>query len=230
MGKQTTVLITGSNVGIGLALARQYAAQHAHVIASCRNPDGADELKALDASSGRRIQILPLDVANEASIAALKDTLGSRPIDILINNAGVNLQPKNEVVAENWMKVMRVNALAPMLIAQTFRDNLVGSTQKKLVAITSIMGSISTARDCNYAYRQAKAALNMGMKTLSQDWADDGVLVGILNPGWVGTRMGGDYYWVTPDESAEGLVQRISELSPETSGVFQDYRGVHSRW
>lgn len=227
---QTTVLITGANAGIGLALAKRYAGEGAAVIATCRNPAGADDLKALAASSGERVRILPLDVANEVSIASLKSTVGDEPIDILINNAGMNLQPKNQVVPENWMTVMRVNALGPMLVAQAFRDNLVMSSQKKLVAITSILASISTARDGNFAYRQSKVALNMGMRVLSRDWADDGILVGLLNPGWVGTRMGGDYFWITADECAEALSLRIAELSPANSGVFQDYRGVVSRW
>lgn len=227
----TTVLITGANRGIGLALARQYATDGAEVIACCRDPARADALDKLAMSSRGRVRIMPLDVADEASIASLKGALGEQPIDILINNAGINGLSEDRIEPEGWMTTMRVNALGPMLIAQTLRDNLRHSSEKKLVAITSIMGSTRTAGGRRYAYRASKAALNNGMRGLSRDWAGDGILVGLLNPGWVQTEMvSGQAAYTSPEECARGLIRRIAELTPATSGVFQDYRGVVSRW
>lgn len=227
----TTVLITGANRGLGLALAQQYAADGAEVIVCCREPARADALKELAASFGDRVQIMHLDVADESSITSLKRVLGDKPIDILINNAGINGLSVNEIEAEGWMTTMRVNALAPMLIAQALRDNLRRGSEKKLVAIASILGSTSSAGGGKYAYRASKAALNNGMRALSRDWACDGILVGILNPGWARTKMGGDDGFISPEESARGLISRIAELTPATSGVFQDYRrGVTIRW
>lgn len=227
----TTVLITGANRGIGLALVRQYAADGAEVIACCRDPVRADALKALAAPSGGRVRIVPLDVSDEASIAALKATLGDRPIDILINNAGINGLSEERIEPEGWMTTMRVNALGPMLVSQALRDNVRRSAEKKLVAITSIMGSTRLAGGRRYAYRASKAALNNGMRGLSRDWAGDGILVGLLNPGWVQTEMvSGQAAYTSTEECARGLIQRIAELTPATSGVFQDYRGVVSRW
>ncbi|MCA1510392.1 SDR family NAD(P)-dependent oxidoreductase [Bradyrhizobium sp. NBAIM01] len=155
-------------------------------------------------------------------------------IDILINNAGISdprARSADRIDADIWMAAMRVNALAPMLIAFALRDNLRRGAEKKLVAITSIMGSTSTAGGGSYAYRASKAALNNGMRGLSRDWERDGILVGLLNPGWVQTDMvKGQPAWISPEECAVGLISRIDELSPTTSGVFQDYRGVVSRW
>ncbi|WOH80390.1 SDR family oxidoreductase [Bradyrhizobium sp. BEA-2-5] len=226
-----TVLMTGANRGIGLALARQYAAGGAQVFACCRNPERADKLKELTVSSCGRLRIVQLDVTDEASIASLTTVLGDLPIDILINNAGISGLSADRIEAEGYIKTMWVNALAPMLIAQTLRENLTRSAEKKLVAITSIMGSISTAGGGKYAYRASKAALNNGMRGLSRDWAQDGILVGLLNPGWVQTEMvSGQIAYISAEECAQGLIERIAALTPATSGVFQDYRGVRSRW
>jgi NAD(P)-dependent dehydrogenase (short-subunit alcohol dehydrogenase family) len=230
----TTVLITGANRGIGLALAQQYAAAGAEVIACCRVPAKADALKELANAYGGRVRSMQLDVADESSIAALKRALADQPIDILINNAGMSdpsARSADQINAEIWMATMRVNALGPMLVSHALRDNLRRGSEKKLVAITSIMGSTSSAGGGSYSYRASKAALNNGMRGLSRDWAADGILVGLLNPGWVQTDMvRGQTAYISADECARGLIQRIAELTPATSGVFQDYRGVVSRW
>lgn len=241
----TTVLITGANRGIGLALAQQYAASGAEVIGCCREPAKADILKELAASSGGRVRLIQLDVADEGSIASLRRTLGDQPIDILIHNAGINGTPKAQTAEridpEGWMATVRVNALAPMLITQSLRDNLRRGHEKKLVAISSDFASIGTdwspttnAHE-RYSYRASKAALNMGMRALSRDWASDGVLVAILNPGFVQTDMTGARALASPSSipakvSAEGIIRRISELTPATSGSFQSYDGKPIPW
>lgn len=241
----TTVLITGANRGVGLGLAKEYAADGAEVIACCREPAKAEALKKLAASS-KSVRIVPLDVADDASIASLKRALGDQPIDILINNAGINGTPKAQsadcVDAESWMMTMRVNALAPVLISQALRDNLRRGSEKRLVAITSVFGSTSVdyaaesaVRRERYAYRASKAALNNGMRGLARDWADEGVVVGVFDPGWVRTDMGGERAVASPksislEECARHLIRRIAELTPATSGSLQDYQGKELAW
>lgn len=238
----TRVLITGANRGIGLALARQYAAGGAEVIACCRNPSTADALKELEALSGGQVRTIQLDVVDDASIASLKRAIGDLPLDILINNAGINGTPKAQsaerIDVEGWMTTMRINALAPILIAQALRDNLLRGSEKKLVAISSDYASTGTnygsSRD-RYAYRASKAALNNGMRGLARDWAEDGILVGILYPGWVRTDMGGERASASPnsisaEHSALCLTRRIAELTPTTSGAFLDYNGETLDW
>lgn len=242
----TTVLITGANRGIGLALAQQYATDGAEVIACCREPAKARELKDLAAGCGDRVKIVELDVSDQSSIASLKGVVGDQPIDILINNAGINGTPKDQsancIDPENWITTLRVNALGPMLISQALRDNLIRGSEKRLVAISSVYGSIANdygagyASSLNrYAYRASKAALNNGMRGLARDWADDGVLVGILDPGFVRTDMPGEVartssLSISADESARGLKQRIAELTPATSGTFQRFWGEAIPW
>lgn len=230
----STVLITRANRGIGLALARQYAAEGGEVFACCRASAIVDALKQLVASSGGRVRIMQLDVVDEASIASLKRALGDQPIDILINNEEVIGSSNERIDAEDWIATLRANALGPMLIAQALYDNLRRGSEKKLVAISSIMGSITGAGGAGasrYGYRASKAALNNGMRCLARHWAGDGILVAILDPGSVKAEQDDtEIGLISPEECASGLVRRIAELRPTTSGAFQDYRGVPIRW
>src|SRR5262249_33378481 len=157
-----------------------------------------------------------------------------------------NGTPKDQsaarIDAENWMHTMRVNALGPILISQALIENLRRGRGKKLVAISSVFGSnakdygagVATATN-RYAYRASKAALNNGMRGLARDWANDGILVGILDPGWVRTDMAGELALaspksISPEESARGIKGRVSKLGPESSGMFQRFWGESIPW
>lgn len=227
------VLVTGANRGIGLEFVRQYAAEGAEVLACCRDPEGAAELKALAEASGGKVTVLRLDVADEASIAALKAELGDRPIDIAINNAGISGKGRQSVgglSGEDWLETLRVNAVAPMLVAQALHANLKAGTGKRLVAITSQLGSTAANGGARYYYRASKAALNNAMRGLSRDWAGEGILVGLFHPGWVQTDMGGAGAPVTVEASVRGLRQRIAELNAANSGDYRDYAGAALAW
>ena len=229
----TTVLVTGASRGLGLEFARQYAAEGAEVIACCRDPDGAKELKSLAATSGGRVRVMQLDVASEADIAALKAALAGQPIDILINNAGISgpaRQSSDDIDLEGWLETFRVNTVAPVAVAQALHGNLKAGHEKKLAAITSGLGSTANNGGQRYAYRSSKAALNNAMRGLSRDWAGDGITVGIFHPGWVRTDMGGSSAPLDAVASVAGLRQRIAELGPKNSGAYRDYAGQELAW
>jgi NAD(P)-dependent dehydrogenase (short-subunit alcohol dehydrogenase family) len=226
-----TVLITGANRGIGLEFARQYAADGYEVIACCRQPSKADALSKL--AVGGSVRVLALDVGVEGMIADVKGELGDQPIDIVINNAGIagpTAQSDSHVDADGWLETFRVNAIAPVLVAQALHENLKRGDGKRLAAITSQLGSTANNTGQRYAYRSSKAALNNAMRGLARDWAKDAILVGILHPGWVHTDMGGPGAPVTPEESVRGLRERIAALTSASSGTYQDYRGVQLSW
>lgn len=225
----TTVLITGANRGIGLELARQYADAGAQVIACVRDPAKADALKSL----GGKVEILALEVTDPKSVAALKDALKGRPLDIVINNAGVGGpqgEAKGEIDFAGWTRTLQVNAIAPMMVAQALYENLRAGHDKKLVTITSILGSIAGHGGDMYPYRASKAAVNSVMHGLSRQWAKQGIAVGIFHPGWVQTDMGGAGAPVKPEDSVKGLRARIAELNAETSGTYRDYTGAPIAW
>ena len=227
----TTVLITGANRGIGLEFARQYAAEGAEVIACCRSPDKADALRALAKSA--RVEVQSLDVTEPHSVAALATKLAGKPIDILINNAGVGgprKEPKGSIDFAAWVETFKTNSVAPMLVSLALRDNLKAGKLKKLVTITSMMGSISGHGGGAYAYRASKAAVNSVMHGLSREWAKDEIAVGIFHPGWVKTDMGGSSAPVTPEESVKGLRAQIVKLGSANSGDYRDYTGKEIAW
>jgi len=227
----TTVLITGANRGIGLEFAKQYAAEGAHVIACCRAPNKAEALNALAKTA--RAEVMVLDVTSPKSVAGLKSALAGRPIDIVINNAGVG-GPRNEAKGtidfDAWVETLKTNSVAPMLVSLALHDNLKAGKLKKLITITSMMGSIANHGGGAYAYRASKAAVNSVMHGLSKDWAKDGIAVGIYHPGWVKTDMGGASAPVTPEESVKGLRAQIARLSASNSGAYLDYAGKEIAW
>jgi NAD(P)-dependent dehydrogenase (short-subunit alcohol dehydrogenase family) len=224
----TTILTTGANRGIGLEFVKQYA-DEANIVACCREPAKADALKAVKGN----IRIMALEVTDPASVAALARDLKGEAIDILINNAGVggprDAKP-NTLDVDAWLNVFKVNSVAPMLVAYGLRDNLLKGKDKKLVTITSILGSTANNAGGLQPYRATKAAVNNLMHGLSKEWAGDGIVVGIFHPGWVQTDMGGKSAPVVVQDSVRGLRARIAELSAKNSGTYRDFENKEIAW
>ena len=227
----TTILVTGANRGIGLEFVRQYVRDGADVIACCRDPKSVTELNEI-AKDGKT-RVLALDVGNKESIARLAQELDRAPIDILINNAGISgprRQSADEVEPDGWLDTFRVNTVGPALVSQALHENIKRGRDKKVVAITSMMGSTEDHGGGMYAYRSSKAAVNNVMRGLSREWAKDGISVGILHPGWVRTDMGGKNAAVAVEDSVRGLRRQIAELNQKTSGTYRDFMGSELHW
>ena len=124
-----TVLITGANRGLGLEFARQYAADGWHVIATARSPDRADELKALP------VEVAALDVSDAASVDALAKALDGRPIDLLINNAGIfpRVRGIEEIDFDDYGQTLVVNTIGPVRVTRALLPNLRASDMKTVV-------------------------------------------------------------------------------------------------
>ena len=171
-----TALVTGSNRGIGIELARQLAEQGWTVIATCRKPETADKLQQLAAEVPGRIELLPLDTADHGSIKALVAKLRGRPIDLLMCNAGI-AGPKPPVITgkegeriqdygdDTWFEVLRTNLLGPVRIAGYLAENVAASERKLIGFVTSRMANIEENNNgAFYMYRASKAALNTAIK------------------------------------------------------------------
>ena len=170
----TTVLITGANRGIGLELARQYASDGDTVLACCRNPKKAKKLKAL-----KKVEMFQLDVTDGVSVKALKSKLGDTPIDILINNAGINLEPQSfeDMDFDKWEETFRVNSIGPFRVIQALIDNVKAGADKKVITISSKMGSVGNVYYGGaIAYSSSKAAVNMVTKVIANRFRDDGII------------------------------------------------------
>jgi NAD(P)-dependent dehydrogenase (short-subunit alcohol dehydrogenase family) len=226
-----TGLITGANRGLGLEFARQYRAAGWQVIATARQPEAAEDLKAL----GEGVRIVPLDVTKPESVAALKASLGHQPIDLLINNAGQGVGLKGgslaELKIEEFESVVEVNTLGPVRVTQALLPNLRAGKGKMIVGISSGLGSIAENREGGfYGYRESKAALDMFMRSLAAELKPDGFICVSLIPGWVKTDMGGPNAPLTPEESVTGMRKVLDGLKPENTGQFWSYKGSQVPW
>jgi NAD(P)-dependent dehydrogenase (short-subunit alcohol dehydrogenase family) len=224
-----TVLITGANRGIGLELAKQYAADGWSVIATVRDPKNADGLNALKGD----IRIEALEVTDEKQIQALAKKLKGTAIDVLLNNAGMltGYESFGETDTESWLKTLHVNSIAPLKLTEALVEHVAASQQKKIASITSGMGSIgSHASTGAYAYRSSKAALNIVMVTAANELRSRGISVAVISPGWVKTDMGGAGAPLEVKQSAAGIRKVIDKLNVGISGQFFNYSGENLPW
>ncbi len=228
------IMITGASRGIGLEFVRQYNADDWRIFACCRTPGQASELNDIAAQSDGRVTVHQLDVDDTASVTALKAELGDQPLDVLLNNAGIMGQrnaARGDIDYAAWQGAMNTNVLGPMRVAEAFADNVAASTQKKLITISSRMGSISETTATNsIVYRSSKAAVNMVMKILANDLGPQGVIATCFHPGWVRTDMGGTGADISVEESAGGIRQVIAGLNAADNGGFRNYDGGIIQW
>ncbi|MDH3220494.1 MAG: SDR family oxidoreductase [Gammaproteobacteria bacterium] len=228
-----TILITGANRGIGLELTRQFVEDGWRVLACCRNPAHADDLQAL-AERKPAIEIHALEVTDYEQMASLAAALGDRPIDILLSNAGI-YGPSGvtfgKVDAEEWRRVLEVNTIAPLMLAQAFVEQVAASQHKLIAVISSKVGSIAdNSSGGSYLYRSSKTAVNQVVKCLAIDLAERGISAISLHPGWVKTDMGGPGAEISTDTSVSGLRSILQSAGPAQSGRFIEYDGSSIPW
>ncbi|MEP1214483.1 MAG: SDR family oxidoreductase [Marinobacter sp.] len=223
MSDRKTVVITGANRGIGLELARHYAAEGCNVIGVCRN--ASPELTDVAART-----IEGVDVTTDSGIRKLTDELKGQSVDLLINNAGLLQDEKlGSIDFDSIRTQMEINAYAPLRVAEAVVSQI--PSGGKIANITSRMGSIAdNDSGGRYGYRASKAALNAFGKSLAMDLKPKGVAVAQLHPGYVQTRMVNFGGLITPEESAKGLAARIEGLNLENTGSFWHSNGEELPW
>ena len=226
------VLVTGANRGIGLEFVRQYAGDGCRVIACCRDPLKATALTTLAASSGGKVSLQALDVSDFSQIERLASELKDRAIDLLINNAG--FYPHGSFAATNydeWQKAFLINTMAPMRMVEAFVEHVASSRLRKIVTLSSKMGSIAdNDSGGSYPYRTSKAAVNMVMKNLAIQLKPRGIATCTLHPGWVNTDMGGANAPINVQQSVSGMRAVIDRLSIDNAGRFIAYDGQEISW
>jgi len=231
------ILVTGANRGLGLEFARQYAADGWHVIACCRNPDEAEELQGLAGD----VVVEKLDVNDFAAIDALAEKYAGRPIDILLNNAGIigpfpiaehiERQHFGQMEYDVWEDVLRTNTFAPVKMAEAFVENIATSEQKKLVTISSSVGSITEMTIPGLAYASSKTALNRVMTIIASELKARDIIVAMYCPGYVKTRMDAfGYAMVEIQESIAALKPMIDALTIDQTGSFTGHDGRTIGW
>jgi NAD(P)-dependent dehydrogenase (short-subunit alcohol dehydrogenase family) len=197
-------MITGCSRGIGLEMVRQLAAQDrtaiGTIVATARSPHPPPDLETILNIHTGRVQFIQLDVEDQTSIdrAATQASgiLGTRGLDVLINNAGINIDGPDDVLGIGALeKTLSVNVVAVRNVTVAFLPLLRRGQQKKLVNISTTVGTFGMAQIHrgipNIAYKISKAALNMLTVQYAFNLESEGFTVVAISPGWLKTEMGG---------------------------------------
>jgi NAD(P)-dependent dehydrogenase (short-subunit alcohol dehydrogenase family) len=235
-----TVLITGSSRGLGLELARQYAARGWNVIATSRHNSGDSEAAELDKIAKEHPQLVleKMDVTDTAGIRALAAKYHSQPIDILINNAA-NVESTfaadmaaasltyDKIDFDAAMRDFSVNTLGAMRVSQAFMPNVEASKQKKVINVTSLAGSFGQplpgAIGMNYG--ASKAALNKYSVLLSIAMREKGVIVALVQPVFVATKSDlANMKGAAPvDQEVGKLIKIIDGMTLSSAGKITNF-------
>lgn len=246
-----SVLITGSNRGLGLEFVKQLTRNSTPpkvLIAACRSPDEGHELKEI-ASNNSNVHILKLDVTDEKNYSnftsQVSDLVGDHGLNLLINNAGIS--PKstriNMVKWNQMTDTFITNTVAPLILtksllpllksaaSESIDNNQLSASRAAVVNLSSILGSIENNDTGGlYPYRASKAALNAVTKSMSLDLKMYNILVLSMHPGWVQTAMGGNKAPLTPTQSVEAIIKTLHQCTDQHNGAFLQYDGQPLPW
>jgi len=225
-----TVLVTGANRGIGLALTEALLGNGYAVVAGCRNTDAATHLQQLAAAYPDSLEIVFLDVTSDETVAAAAAKIRSTRsrLDVVVNNAGLMPETGNESIADlplvQFRSAFETNVIGCARVIRSFLPLLRDSDRPRILNVTSGLGSISTREDATYyAYAASKAALNMLTRSIAFELMPKGIITVAISPGWVRTDMGGYDAPLSPPRS---LVHAIETVGPEMNGEFLDRNGT----
>lgn len=231
------VLITGANRGIGLEFVRQCLDRGDRVFAACRNPAGASQLHALAAAAQQQLTLMPLDLSNDASIAAAARLVAeyTPALDLLVNNAAIlgKARAIDAIDPADMLAVLRVNAVGPLLLIHHCRHLLLAGEAPQIANISSESGCITAQggfRQSAYTYGGSKTLLNMYTRILAHDPHLRGVAAYAIHPGWVQTDMGGMDATLTPRQSVRSMLKAIAGFKQDDSGKFFNWQGKRLPW
>ncbi len=228
------ILITGAARGLGYELARQFGEAGHRVYATTRNPETAGKLNEVAAASGGAITVHRMDVGDGASVTQCARELAGKPIDILINNAGVwgglDTQTFQNMDYENWAHEFNIMAMGPFRVCQAFLPNVLASGRKTITTMTSQTAAAAYDHVIGYSYASAKAGLNRLMTGLAQELKDQGVTVTLVHPGWIRTEMAGPVADLDPPDAARDVMALILSLTPAENGKWLKWTGDVHPW
>ena len=223
MTNSKTILITGSNRGIGLELVKESLTKNFSVVGTFRNKNNAKELLKLKSNN---LKLFEMDVVKENSILNVSNNI-DYTIDYLICNAGINNGYGSifdqDHSYEKMLEVLNVNVLGCILTIKHFTRNL--RKNAKIILISSIMSVQKHSGSNALIYRASKAAVNNIMVSISQEFKSKYITVSSFHPGWVRTDMGGPNATLSAKESASSLIKSFENLTFEDTGKFFNYDG-----
>ena len=240
MSGQKNYLITGANRGLGLEFTKQILQAGHNVYAACRNINDIEDLDLLFTEYKDKLIVVNLDINDHDSILSLSNRLKDVSIDVMINNAGTIgplpyfentfKQHYGTIDYDVWSDVFKTNLFGPVKMAETFLENIENGNDKKMIFISSVVGSIADDHQKAFAYATSKTALNKSVALLADILKEKEVKVLAMCPGYVKTRMNGGGANLEPEESIEGMLEQIEKLDTESSGSFVRYNGESINW
>ena len=240
MSTQKNYLVTGANRGLGLEFTKQILQEGHNVYATCRNTNDIDDLNEYSGKYKDSLIILKLDINDHDSILKLNKKLKNVSIDVMINNAGIIgplpyfentfKQHYGTIDYDVWADVFKTNLFGPVKMAETFLDQIEKGQDKKMVFISSVVGSIADDHQKAFAYATSKTALNKSVALMADILKERKVKVLAMCPGYVKTRMNGGGANLEPEESIKGMLKQIEKLDLESSGRFVRYNGESINW
>ncbi len=225
-------VVSGASRGIGLELVRQLAGRGERVTASLRNEAARDVLLASLAAQHASVETKLFDMRDDAAILSAAKTI-SRPIDVLVANAGVyGPKPQSPLEAdlEAALDVFSINTLGPLRLVRALLPQFAGAANPRIALVSSSLGASADVRPVNAVYAASKIALNKLAQCLAEELKAQGVVVIALHPGWVRTDMGGPNAPLSVQESVSGILATLDALTLEDSGAFIDHQGERMPW
>ncbi len=240
MSVQKNYLVTGANRGLGLEFTKQILQSGHNVYAACRNINDIEDLDLLFDKYKDKLIVVNLDINDHNSILSLCEKMKDISIDVMINNAGtIGPLPYFENTFKQhygtidygvWSDVIKTNLFGPVKMAETFLENIENGNDKKMIFISSVVGSIADDHQKAFAYATSKTALNKSVALLADILKEKGVKVLAMCPGYVKTRMNGGGANLEPEESITGMLKQIEKLDIDSSGNFVRYNGESINW
>ena len=240
MSGQKNYLITGANRGLGLEFTKQILQSGHNVYAACRNINDIEDLDLLFTEYKDKLIVVNLDINDHNSILSLSEKLKHTSIDVMINNAGTIgplpyfentfKQHYGTIDYDVWSDVFKTNLFGPVKMAETFLENIENGNDKKMIFISSVVGSIADDHQKAFAYATSKTALNKSVALLADILKEKEVKVLAMCPGYVKTRMNGGGANLEPEESIAGMLKQIEKLDLKSSGCFVRYNGESINW
>lgn len=230
------VLITGATRGLGFFLAKRYLETGNKVFAGARQGNRKD-LLGLKEIYGDALELITLEVDSTASLneaAAVVEGFVEH-LDIIINSAAIHADSSFDILEktdlDDCLFVYNVNSVGPLRVVKAFLPLLKKSSNAAIYNISSESGSIGMAKRVKeFDYCMSKAALNMGVKLLSNYLKEDKIPVFAIQPGWMRTDMGGPNADLDPYDTADKLIKLFAALPADSEDIFIDNEGNVLPW
>ncbi len=225
MENQRVAFITGANRGLGKETAIALARKGWHVFIGARNKQTGQELADSLTEEGHKASFTQIDISNLESIEQAAKSVSTEVdrLDVLINNAGVLIEPESSILEtsiEALTDSFRINAIGPALVSTAFVDLLKQGDNARIVNVSSGAGQLCEVQSWAPAYSISKTALNAVTRQFASALGPYSISVNCACPGWCRTDMGGPNASRSAEEGVDTIVWLAAEAPQELSGMF----------